>query len=155
MAGYVGEPCAVSKEIATGDIGRLDSDGFLHIHGRRKNIFITSFGRNVSPDWVEAELASRPAIGQAALFGEARPWNVAVIVPAPSAGAVDVQRDVEAANAALPDYARVHQWIVAREPFTPANGLATANGRKRRVAIWEIYRDRIDRCYDEHVGNYA
>lgn len=155
MTGYVGDTASDTKEIATGDIGRLDSDGFLFISGRRKNMFITSFGRNVSPDWVEAELANGPAIAQAALFGESRPWNVAVIVPAQGAGHVDIRRDIDAANGALPDYAQVHQWIVAREPFTPANGLATANGRKRRVAIWEIYRDRIDRCYDEHVGNYA
>jgi long-subunit acyl-CoA synthetase (AMP-forming) len=155
MTSYVGEPAIGGKEIATGDIGRLDSDGFLHIEGRRKNMFITSFGRNVSPDWVEAELAHGSAIAQAALFGEARPWNVAVIVPAQGAVTVDVQRDVDVANAVLPDYAQIHQWIVAREPFTPANGLATPNGRKRRGAIWECYRHRIDACYDEYVGNYA
>jgi long-subunit acyl-CoA synthetase (AMP-forming) len=102
-AGYVGEPVMDRTEIATGDIGRLDNDGFLYIQGRRKNMFITSFGRNVSPDWVEAELANGPAIAQAALFGEARPWNVAVIVPAKGARTADVQRDVDAANAALPD----------------------------------------------------
>jgi hypothetical protein len=118
-------------------------------------MFITSFGRNVSPDWVEAELANGPAIAQAALFGEARPWNVAVIVPAKGARTADVQRDVDAANAALPDYAQIHQWIAAREPFAAANGLATPNGRKRRGAIWECYRYRIDACYDEYVGNYA
>jgi hypothetical protein len=76
-------------------------------------------------------------------------------VPAQGAGHVDIRRDIDAANGALPDYAQVHQWIVAREPFTPANGLATANGRKRRGAIWECYRHRIDACYDEYVGNYA
>lgn len=155
MTGYVGGPTSDCSEVATGDIGRLDRDGFLHIRGRRKNMFVTSFGRNVSPDWVEAELASRRTIAQAALFGEARPRNVAVIVPAQSAGAADVQRDLDVANSALPDYARVHEWILAREPFTPANGLATPNGRKRRSAIWECYRDRIDACYDEHVADYA
>jgi long-subunit acyl-CoA synthetase (AMP-forming) len=155
MTGYVGEPAIDGKEIATGDVGRLDSDGFLFVQGRRKNMFITSFGRNVSPDWVEAELTNGPAIAQVAVFGEARPWNVAVIVPVQGAGAVDIRRDIDAANAVLPDYAQVHQWIVARGPFTPANGLATANGRKRRGAIWECYRQRIDACYDEYVSNYA
>jgi long-subunit acyl-CoA synthetase (AMP-forming) len=155
MTGYVGEPAIDAREIATGDVGRFDSDGFLFVQGRRKNMFITSFGRNVSPDWVEAELANGSAIAQAALFGEARPWNVAVIVPAQGAGVVDIRRDVDTANGALPDYAQVHQWIVAREPFTPANGLATANGRKRRGAIWECYRHRIDACYDEYVGSCA
>jgi long-subunit acyl-CoA synthetase (AMP-forming) len=147
--GYVGDAPS-GPEIETGDIGCLDSDGFLHITGRRKNVFITSFGRNVSPDWVEAELVHQPSIAQAALFGEARPWNVAVIVPA--LGCDDqygIQKDVETANAALPDYARVHQWIRASEPFTPANGLLTVNGRNRRTAIWERYRWRIGSCYDD------
>jgi hypothetical protein len=58
-------------------------------------------------------------------------------------------------NARLPDYARAHQWIAADEPFTPANGLTTANGRNRRTAIWERYRARVDACYDRSLGRYA
>jgi long-subunit acyl-CoA synthetase (AMP-forming) len=156
MAGYIGDSASASGEIATGDIGRLDADGFLHIEGRRKNIFITSFARNVSPDWVEAELVARRSIAQAAIFGEARPWNVAVIVPSPGNGTPSgIQADIDATNAHLPDYARVHQWVLAPEPFTTANGLLTANGRNKRTAIWGRYRAQIDACYDDCLRNYA
>ena len=80
--GYTGEQALTLPDefIDTGDIGYLDEDGFLFINGRKKNVFITSFGRNVSPEWVERELQMSPYIAQAALFGEARPWNVAIIV---------------------------------------------------------------------------
>ena len=151
MAGYVSGQRPDSDEIATGDLGHLDAEGFLHISGRRKNIFITSFGRNVSPDWVEAEVAGNGEIMQAALFGEARPWNVAVIVPAPGSEGTDaIQSAIDTTNAGLPDYARVHRWVRAHEPFSPRNGLLTTNGRNRRDAIRAHYRAEIDAHYAGH-----
>jgi long-subunit acyl-CoA synthetase (AMP-forming) len=142
-----GEICARSggRWVATGDLGRLDEEGFLYVEGRRRNVVITSFGRNVSPEWPEAELVCGRAIAQAAVFGEARPALCAVLVPTdnglPNAA---LARDVYAANARLPDYARVRGWVRAAAPFTAANGLATANGRPRREAIWRTYGERLD-----------
>jgi len=150
LSGYVGDKQA-PRCVATGDLGHFDDDGFLYVSGRRKNMFITSFGRNVSPEWVEAELSEEPAIAQAAVFGEARPWNVAVIVPAPGAQREAVCCAVEAANRRLPDYARIGDWLVAASPFTPGNGELTTNGRNRRTAIWTRYRLEIDALYNECV----
>jgi long-subunit acyl-CoA synthetase (AMP-forming) len=131
--------------VATGDLGRIDGDGFLYIEGRRKNVLITSYGRNVSPEWPEAELLAGGAIAQAAVFGEARPSLCALVVPAAPGvedGAIDAQ--VQAANRRLPDYARIARWLRAEAPFTPQNGLATANGRVRRDAVWKLYGARLD-----------
>lgn len=150
VSGYVGGE-HVPRRLATGDLGHFDADGFLFLHGRRKNVFITSFGRNVSPEWVEAELCDEPAIAQAAVFGEARPWNVAVVVPSPGAREEQVRAAVEAANRRLPDYARVADWLVAAEPFTPQNGALTTNGRNRREAIWNRYRRELDALYDRSL----
>jgi long-chain acyl-CoA synthetase len=131
--------------VATGDLGRLDADGYLYIEGRRKHVLITSYGRNVSPEWPESELLAGGAIAQAAVFGEARPKLCAVLVPA-RAGVPDatLARQIEAANARLPDYARIGCWLRAAAPFTPQNGLATGNGRPRREAIWDAYGARLD-----------
>jgi len=135
----------------TGDIGYLDEQGFLYLTGRKKNIFITSFGRNVSPEWVERELTLHPAIAQAAVFGEARPWNVAVIVPrSDTPEALDtVNRAIAETNCMLPDYARVKHWLPAQTPFLPQNGQLTANGRLKRAAIWSLYQASIEQLYKE------
>jgi long-subunit acyl-CoA synthetase (AMP-forming) len=130
--------------VPTGDLGRLDDDGYLHIDGRRKNVLITSFGRNVSPEWPEAELLAGRAIVQAAVFGEARPRLCALLVPAPGAPESAVHAQVQAANTRLPDYARIGAWLRADAPFTPQNGFATANGRARRDALWQAYGARLD-----------
>jgi len=150
VSGYVGSS-HVPRRFATGDLGHLDADGFLYVSGRRKNMFITSFGRNVSPEWIESELCEEPAIKQAAVFGEARPWNVAVIVPAPAAQHEQVRSAIDAVNRRLPDYARVAAWVVAPRPFTPANGELTTNGRNRRAAIWTRYRPELDALYDQSL----
>ena len=131
----------------TGDIGHLDEQGFLHLSGRKKNIFITSFGRNVSPEWVERELTLHPAIAQAAVFGEARPWNVAVIIPRGTNDAVD--QAIQEANSVLPDYARVRYWLHAKAPFLSQNGQLTANGRLKHSAIWQCYQTSIEQLYKE------
>ena len=147
--GYLGEggyPHALDF-IATGDLGYLDSDGFLFLTGRKKNLFITSFGRNVAPEWVEGELVAHPGIAQAAIFGEARPFNCAVIVPYPGTPQDVIEASLDTANRGLPDYARVRAWIAATEPFTSSNGMSTPNGRLRRTAIHGRYASQIDDLY--------
>jgi long-chain acyl-CoA synthetase len=148
IGGYIGGE-HVAQRFATGDLGSLDADGFLHISGRRKNLFITSFGRNVAPEWVEGELCDEAPIAQAAVFGESRPWNIAVIVPAPTANEVQLDAAIEAANRRLPDYARVADYIIADGPFEPANGQLTTNGRNRRATIWNRYGARLTALYDD------
>jgi hypothetical protein len=99
-------------------------------------VFITSFGRNVSPEWPEAELLHQPAIAQACVFGEAQPFNTAIVCAAnPSARAGSIADAIVNANRNLPDYARVADFVIADEPFSVANGLLTETGKPRRDAI--------------------
>ncbi|HRQ47713.1 MAG TPA: AMP-binding protein [Rhodocyclaceae bacterium] len=145
MLGYVGEPERQGEWLPTGDLGHFDQ-GFLILHGRKKHQFVTAFGRNVSPEWVEAELVQQAPIAQAWLQGEAMPQNVAVLVPRTtdtSDAALDAA--VMAVNQGLPDYARVHRWIRADAPFSASNGFATTNGRLRRTALDDHYRRAIER----------
>lgn len=145
LLGYLGEPAPADDWLATGDLGHWE-EGFLVLHGRKKHQFVTAFGRNVNPEWVEAELVQQAPIAQAWLYGEALPANVAVLVARGGADDAQLQAAVERVNAGLPDYARVHHWLRAAQPFAEANGLATANGRLRRAALFQHYRQAIDAC---------
>lgn len=145
--GYLGQDENANESVATGDIGFLDADGFLHITGRKKNIFITSYGRNVSPEWVERELTISPLIKQAAVFGEAKPFNVAVIVAADNVNIDALEHAIETINQTLPDYARVSKYLLSSEPFSVANNQLTANGRLRRAEIYQHYQTAIEDLY--------
>jgi len=135
LAGYLGEPAPVPGWWPTGDLGRLDADGFLHVQGRKKNVLITGFGRNVSPEWVEAALREQAGIAEAVVFGDGQPALSAVLWPMPGVTDEQLRKSVLAANERLPDYARVPHWVRARAAFSVDSGLATANGRPRRPEI--------------------
>ena len=141
---------------ASGDLGYLDDDGYLFLTGRQKNCFITSFGRNIAPEWVERELTVTPQIAQAVIIGEARPFNVAIIVPRGEVTEQQLEQAIELANQGLPDYARVSRWMRADAPFSVENHQFTATGRPRRDAIFSAYADSIEQIYFEHEqGNYS
>ncbi|WP_446539598.1 hypothetical protein [Pseudoxanthomonas sp. LARHCG66] len=145
--GYLGGDPLKEGPLRTGDLGYRDDEGFVHITGRRKNVFITAFGRNVSPEWVESELLAHPAIAQAVVWGEGQADNVAVLVPRrPDVGDAQIMRALDEVNAGLPDYARVARFVRAA-PFTADAGLMTANGRPRRAAILDRYQADVDACY--------
>jgi long-subunit acyl-CoA synthetase (AMP-forming) len=145
--GYVGDTRPVPKEWPTGDLGRLDAAGNLAVVGRKKTSYSTAFGRNVAPEWVECELTSETAILQAAVFGEGEPHNVAVLVAQATADDRDLSRAVVAANARLPDYARVAAWSRADSPFAMRNGLADASGAPLRKRIASHYASTLQRLY--------
>jgi long-subunit acyl-CoA synthetase (AMP-forming) len=81
FAGYLGDPTPVPAWWPTGDLGRIDGDGFVHVQGRKKNVLITGFGRNVSPEWIETALRSHPAVLQSVVFGDGEPALSAVLWP--------------------------------------------------------------------------
>jgi len=146
--GYLGSASRHSSAaLNTGDIGHLDRDGYLYVTGRKKSMFITSFGRNVSPEWIERELLAQPGLMQIAVFGDARPFNAAVIVPHPSMALSAISSAVAAANSTLPDYARVTHWIIAKTPFTADNNQLTHNGRSRRAEIGIAYLKELESLY--------
>ncbi len=143
--GYLGSAEPMPAWWPSGDLGTIDADGYLHVSGRKKQVIVTAYGRNVSPEWVEcalhgATVRGLPAIAQAVVFGDGEPALSAVLWPAhaqlPDAA---LQAAVDAANATLPDYAQVRRWLRSPHPFTAESGLATANGRPQRDAIARLH----------------
>jgi long-subunit acyl-CoA synthetase (AMP-forming) len=148
-ARYLGQPVQDDSWLATGDLGHVDADGFLFVDGRKKDILITGYGRNVSPEWPEAVLLGTGLFAQAMVLGEAQAYLGALLVPAaPGLDPAQLQAAVERANAQLPDYAQVRRWRPV-PPFTPAAGLLTPNGRLRRAAIRAAHAETIASLFDQ------
>ncbi|MDT8437584.1 MAG: AMP-binding protein [Wenzhouxiangellaceae bacterium] len=141
--GYVGDAAQSPDEpFRTGDAGDIDGDGFVHVHGRVGNVYSTSWGRNVAPEWIEAELNAQAEITQSFVHGRDLPENLAVLVPS-AAGEHALQAAVERVNRDLPDYARISRWRVRARPFSTDDGTATANGRLRRGQILALHAEHL------------
>jgi long-chain acyl-CoA synthetase len=146
MLGYLGDKLRRDgDEWPTGDLGEIDTDGYVYVRGRLRNVYISSFGRNVAPEWIEREIALDPCIRQVMVHGEGRPYAIAIVSSPPgSADTAAIARAIGAANARLPDYAQVRRWVRAPEPFGFENGLLTSNGRLRRAEILRRYGALLD-----------
>jgi len=145
FAGYLGGAARdATAVLATGDTGFLDADGYLHVTGRMRERIITAYGRNVSPEWIEAELLSHPAIAQAAVFGNGQEQLLAVLVPCAPGDAAALDEAVASTNARLPDYARIGGWLAAGTPFNKASGELTAGGAPQRDVIERHYSGQLD-----------
>ncbi|TPQ21900.1 AMP-dependent synthetase/ligase [Streptomyces sporangiiformans] len=156
---------------ATGDLGSLDEDGYLTITGRKKDILITSGGKNVSPAVLEDRLRSRPPVGQCVVVGDKRPYVAALItldredidhwlhvraMPAdtPMSELVrdpgmraDVQKAVDYANQAVSRAESIREFVLVEGEFTEENGLLTPSLKTKRHAVTAAYADEIEALY--------
>jgi long-chain acyl-CoA synthetase len=146
--GYLGEPAPPPGPLRSGDLGRIDGAGRVHIDGRLREVFITSYGRNVSPAWIEGELLAEAAIAQAVVSGEARDWNLALLLPRdPVLSEAQLFDAVARVNLRLPDYARIGGVLRLPAPLSIESGLLTGNGRPRRAAVLAHYAAAVEaRC---------
>lgn len=149
LAGYAGMPRREPEEwLPTGDVGEFDADGYLYITGRKKAVIINSYGRNLSPEWVEGELTSRPEIAQAVVCGDSRPHLVAIVVSPKSVDDAAIKKAIDEVNWDMPDYARVKSFIRAQEPFSITNDQLTGTGKPRRDVIYRAYDEQLARLYE-------
>lgn len=138
MLGYLGQPLAETS-IHTGDLGYLDEQQFLHINGRKKNVVITPFGRNISPEWLESEAQSYPDLRKLVVLGDEEDQLSAFIVNQ------DIQKSnliktIQAFNQQNPDYAAIHKIVLCRD-FTYYPDLLTSNGRPRRPEFSKLLKE--------------
>ncbi|MEU9207136.1 AMP-binding protein [Streptomyces sp. NPDC048415] len=140
---------------ATGDIGRIDEDGFLWLTDRKKEMIVTSAGKNVSPALVENALKEHPLIGQAYVHGDGRSYLVALLVPdaelaatvEPAALREEIAGAVERANARLSRPEQIKRYRVLDEEWSPESGELTPSLKLRRAAIRAHYKHVIEDLY--------
>lgn len=168
MRGYWGDDAATRSAIDnegwfhTGDLGELGLDGLLAIGRRKKELFVTSGGKNIAPVHVEGALTRSPLLAQACAVGDGKNYVAALIVPemgeltrrlaargvaAPPADELPrfapalelVQREIDAANEQLAQYERVKRFALVSEEMSVANGLLTPTLKMKRGRIEERY----------------
>ncbi|MCX5437430.1 AMP-binding protein [Streptomyces sp. NBC_00056] len=176
FGGYRNNPEATAEVLdggwfATGDLGALDEDGYLTITGRKKDIIVTSGGKNVSPAVLEDRLRSRPPVGQCIVVGDNRSHVAALITLEPEAVAhwlsvrkmpahtpmADVVRDprmiaavqqaVDYANEAVSRAESIRRFALVDGEFTEDNGLLTPSLKIKRHAVAAAYEREIEDLY--------
>ncbi len=173
MKGYWNDPQGTAQALEdgwlhTGDVGTIDEDGYLRITDRKRDFIKNSGGEMISPARIEGYLTLEPEISQVMVFGDRRPYLVAVVVPDPEFAAAyadgDTPPDLEAlaadpaftkaigaavnrVNLTLSPGERVRRFIVAREAFTIANGQMTPTLKIKRHVIRETYGAALDALY--------
>jgi long-chain acyl-CoA synthetase len=147
MLGYIG--CTEPPElINTGDLGYLDQAGYLHITGRKKNLLITSYGRNISPEWIESEAQAFPELQRIVVIGDGCSALTAIVATA-HATSQQVIHALTMLNDTLPDYATIHAVIIAL-PFEHFPELLTSNGRPRRDRFEYHFQAQLTQLQDRH-----
>lgn len=138
------------RSVSTGDLGFVDTQGFVHLQGRRKNLLISSFGRNINPEWVESEILAHPLIQQCIVLGDARACCSALIYgDTQHISCVEIQQWLDKVNLSLPDYAQIKAWYLLQQPMSADKQLLTANLRPRREVIAAHFSNIIEQMYSD------
>ncbi|MEV7416255.1 AMP-dependent synthetase/ligase [Streptomyces sp. NPDC089919] len=177
FAGYLNDPRSTDAVLqqgwlATGDLGRLDEDGYLTITGRKKEILVTSGGKSVAPAALEERVRSHPLVAQCIVLGNDRPYVSALLTldlegvahwlamrgrpAAPPAQLVrdeeltaEVRRAVVAANTLVSRAEGIRTFRVLADQFTEEQGLLTPSLKLKRRAIEKTYEAEVSALYPD------
>lgn len=152
--------------LRTGDIGHFDPAGYLTITDRKKDLLVSSAGKNIAPQRIELRLAAQPAIEQAVVFGDRKPYLGALIVPDwdilraelgrneppnpedPEAHE-HVRRTMRSALADLPSWEQVRHFRLLTEPFRQETGELTPTLKIKRRVVAERNANNLEALFAE------
>ncbi len=161
MQGYWNNESATREALVngwlhTGDVGNLDSDGYLHISDRKKDLIVNSAGENIPPQKIEMRLMAQALIDQAVVFGDRMPYLVALIFPnrellkervGAHADEAATRKAIHAAIATaladLPSHEQVRRFALLSEALSEANGELTPTLKVKRRVVAEHYAELL------------
>lgn len=173
MKGYWKNPhesahALVDGWLHTGDLGKLDEDGFLHITGRKKELLVLSNGKKVVPSYLEGVLLADPCFDQVVVYGEGRNFLTALVVPhfgnlanemhangTPEALARDpkvrafLEARIQQALTAVSAWEQIQKIVILAQPFSVAADEMTVSLKLRRSVIFEHHRQALESLYRE------
>jgi long-subunit acyl-CoA synthetase (AMP-forming) len=174
--GYFKNPAATAETLDgdgwlhSGDIGELDTEGFLRITDRKKELLITAGGKNIAPQHLEGRLKQIAAVSQAVAIGDRRPYVVALLAldpqriaaiaaaagspaktPAEAAACAafraHLEKQVEVVNEGLARYESIKRFAILPQELSIDGGELTPTMKLKRRVIAERYRETIDGLY--------
>jgi long-chain acyl-CoA synthetase len=176
FAGYFRDDDATKETMTddgwlrSGDLGSIDDDGFLRITGRKKDLIITSSGKNISAANIEAALREIRWVSQAVVFGDNRPYLVALLTLDPDeapalaerAGVecdlatmardervlAELRRDVDKVNSGFARIEQVKRFAVADRDLTQQDGELTPTLKVKRAHVYREYGELFDALYE-------
>ena len=151
----------------TGDLGRVDEDGFLYITGRKKDIIITAGGKNITPANLENDIKQSRWVSQCVVVGDRRPYLVALVtldpeelpafaqehgldpadVPTSDAMRTEIQKAVDATNAKVGRVEQIKRFTILPEDLSQATGELTPTLKVKRNVVAEKFAPEIEALY--------
>ncbi len=158
--GYLKEPEATAEALVdgwlcTGDLGAFDSEGFLSITGRKKELIITAGGKNIAPKNIEAMIKQSPLVSEAVVIGDRRKYLTALITldeaAAKQVGDVraELQRTIDQANATLARVEQVKKFAILDQQFGIETGELTPTLKIKRKIVAQKFAFEIDQMYGD------
>ncbi|WP_079570367.1 AMP-binding protein [Bradyrhizobium erythrophlei] len=145
--GYLGQGPA-KRPWRTGDLGEIHQDGFVTVHGRKDSLLVTSFGRNVSPEWIETMLLADPRIALCTVAGHGEPHLTVLLIPSPPGAAwfakatrADILELLSDRCSDAPEYGVPRAYVIVSLEQALKNQLLS-NGRPVRKAIGKFVLER-------------
>ena len=131
----------------TGDLGVIDTLGRLIINGRKKDLIVTSNGENISPQKIENLLSSQPLIDQAVIYGNSKPYLIALIVPTKDIKESVMKKLLIRINDKLSFHEKVRKHLIIENPFTYKNGFLTQTLKIKKEKVFHYYENEIKKLY--------
>lgn len=130
----------------TGDLGEIDAEQHVFIRGRKKDMLITSYGKNINCSKIEQRLTDIDGITHAVLIGEQRPYCCALLWT--ENDTTDLQAKIDRMNATLSHPEQIKKWRIVERPLSISGGELTPNLKVRRNVVWENFRKEADDFYN-------